>query len=222
MSKGGILRAAAASTALACSAGPAAAHPHVFVDAEIAFRLGEGGALEALRVTWSFDEFYSMLLLAELGIDPVAEPGAAALATLAALQPDWARDFGGEGAARYDEVEIALAPAEAPVAEVTDGRLRIAFDRRLATPVDPSAGAVLAEVYDPTFFVAYSMLEAPRVEGPGAEGCRAVLRPFAPNAETDALQSALMALGMEETPETPQVGRVFADSAALTCRARTP
>ncbi|WP_175478718.1 DUF1007 family protein [Rubrimonas cliftonensis] len=212
----------AASAALSPVAGPAAAHPHVFVDAEIVFRLGEGGALEALRVTWAFDAFYSMLLLAEMGMDPVAAPDAAALAALAALQPDWARDFGGAGAARYDEAEIALAPAEAVSAEVADGRLRIAFDRPLAAPVDPSAGAVLAEVYDPTFFVAYSMLEAPRVEGPGAEDCSAVLRPFAPNQETDALQSALMALGMDETPETPQVGRVFADSAALTCRARAP
>jgi ABC-type uncharacterized transport system substrate-binding protein len=98
---------------------------------------------------------------------------------------------------------------------MADGRLAIAFERPLAAPLDPRGAAVLAAVYDPTYFVAYFLTEAPRVEG--GPGCEAVAMPFEADAELGALQSSLLGLSMEETPADPMVGRLFADRARLSC-----
>ena len=45
-----------------CLGGPAKAHPHVFVDARTGFIFGTGGQLEALRISWTYDEFTTLIL----------------------------------------------------------------------------------------------------------------------------------------------------------------
>ena len=52
-------RALCAAVALA-PALPAQAHPHVFVDGGVDFVLGAGAVLEALEVTWRYDEFETL------------------------------------------------------------------------------------------------------------------------------------------------------------------
>jgi ABC-type uncharacterized transport system substrate-binding protein len=197
-------------------AAPAAqAHPHVFVDVGIDFIMDGKGRLEAVRVTWLFDPLYSVLVLEELGIDPARPPDAAARATLGALQPQWAVEFGGEGSLFVDGADAALGAARAFAGDMADGRLAIAFERPLAAPLDPRGAAVLAAVYDPTYFAAYFLTEPPRVEG--ASGCAAIAMPFEPDGALADLQSSLLGLSMEETPADPMVGRLFADRARLSC-----
>jgi ABC-type uncharacterized transport system substrate-binding protein len=187
----------------------------VFVDVGIDFVMDGSGRLEALRVTWLFDPLYSVLVLEELGLDPARQPDAAARATLGALQPQWAAEFGGEGSLFVDGAGAALGAARAASGDMADGRLVIAFERPLAAPLDPRGAAVLAAVYDPAYFVAYFLTQAPRVEG--APGCEALAMPFEPDATLGALQSTLLGLSMEETPADPMVGRLFADRARLSC-----
>jgi ABC-type uncharacterized transport system substrate-binding protein len=45
-----------------CLGGPAKAHPHVFVDARTGFIFGTDGQLEALRISWTYDEFTTLIL----------------------------------------------------------------------------------------------------------------------------------------------------------------
>jgi ABC-type uncharacterized transport system substrate-binding protein len=201
-------------SALAGAPAPAAAHPHVFVDGGVDFVMRDG-RLAALRVTWRFDPLYSVLVMRELGLDPAAPPDEAGRATLGALQPQWAAEFGGEGALRVDGAEAALGPARAFAGDMEDGRLVIRFERPLAEPVDPRGAAVLAAVYDPTYFVAYFLTDPPRVEGDA--GCEARAMPFEADAALGSLQTTLLDLSMEETPADPEVGRLFADRARLAC-----
>jgi polyphosphate kinase len=210
-------RSASALAALALTlAAPAArAHPHVFVDVGIDFVMDGRGRLGALRVTWLFDPLYSVLVLEELGIDPALPPDPQARATLGALQPEWAAEFGGEGSLFVDGADAALGEAREFTGDMDDGRLVIAFERPLEAPLDPRGAAVLAAVYDPTYFVAYFLTQAPRVEG-GA-GCAAVAMPFEADGALADLQSSLLDLSMEETPADPMVGRLFADRARLSC-----
>lgn len=201
----------------ALAAGPVAAHPHVFVDGEIGFEVDAAGRLAAMRVVWRFDAFYTMLLMIELELDPAAPPDAAALAALAALQPEWAQDFGGDGVLRVQGQAVPLAPAQDVTAAVEDGRLVMAFARPLAAPLAARGVEIEASLYDPLFFVAYMVEAAPTVAGPGAAACAARLHPFDPTDELRGLQDTLLGLAMEETPADPEVGRLLADRATLTC-----
>jgi len=52
-----------------CLGGVAGAHPHVFVDARSGFIFGEDGTLEAVRVSWRYDEFTTLILFDSLDLD---------------------------------------------------------------------------------------------------------------------------------------------------------
>lgn len=202
-----------AACALALLSGLALAHPHVYVDARVAFVIDAGDRATAVRITWVFDPFYSMLLLSELNLDPAADPGADGLAAIAALQPEWAQDFGGDGEAAIDGAPLALGPAHAVEAAMVDGQIALSFTRALETPIDPRAASVSIAVFDPFFFVAYTLVGA-QVDG---AGCAASVVLFDPDADLQALQGTLLELGVDEKPSDPGVGRLFADRAVLTC-----
>ena len=44
-------------------------HPHVYIDTGLEFIVDETGQLTHVRVTWVYDEFYSLLLAEEMGLD---------------------------------------------------------------------------------------------------------------------------------------------------------
>jgi len=52
-----------------CLCGPAKAHQHVFVDARTGFIFGTDGQLEALRISWTYDEFTTLILFESLNLD---------------------------------------------------------------------------------------------------------------------------------------------------------
>jgi ABC-type uncharacterized transport system substrate-binding protein len=205
----GLRRVAAFAACLWPGAAPA--HPHIFVDARVAFVLDEAGRLGAVRVTWVFDAFYSMLLLMEMGLDPVGRPDAEGLARIAALQTDWGRDYGGLGTLDGAAGDVALGAARAADADVVGGQIEIRFERPLVTPVAPDELGLA--LYDPLYFVAYVVVDA-TVEG---AGCTASVQPFRPDARLGALQRELSRLGPEETVADPGIGRLFADRAVLQC-----
>jgi len=40
---------------------PHGAHPHVFIDADATLIFSRSGKLQAVRLTWSYDEFFSLM-----------------------------------------------------------------------------------------------------------------------------------------------------------------
>jgi ABC-type uncharacterized transport system substrate-binding protein len=212
------MRPPAAALVCALLAAPTAgAHPHLFVDAGVDFILGEGGRVERIRVTWTYDELFSLYLLQELGADPAA-PDAAARAAIVKDQSDWHADFSGDSFLLAGGRPIALSGPLSVTGDVVDGRVVTSHERALAEPVDPRAAEVVAEIFDPVFFAAYAVVGPTRVEGPGAEACAAAVIPFRPDEGLIALQQELAALAFDETPEDQSVGRLFAERVRVECR----
>jgi ABC-type uncharacterized transport system substrate-binding protein len=104
-------------------------------------------------------------------------------------------------------------PREA-AADFRAGRVVVTFVRELATPFRPEDGTV-AKVYDPTYFAAYAVTAEPRLEG-RAEGCRAEVEPFRPNARLVALQRELSAVPIDEDP-AQDLGALFAATVRVAC-----
>lgn len=69
------------SLLLLVPAGPAQSHPHVFIDAGLEVELDESG-VKGLRLTWTFDEYFSAWIIYEYDVD---EDGAFCKAEQAAL-----------------------------------------------------------------------------------------------------------------------------------------
>lgn len=52
-----------------CLGGPAKAHPLVFVEARTGFIFRADGQLKALRISWAYDEFTTLILFKSLNLD---------------------------------------------------------------------------------------------------------------------------------------------------------
>lgn len=203
--------AVAAGLALA---GPAAAHPHVFMDTALeVIRDGEGRAV-SLRVTWTYDPFFSLVLITERGLDPDAD-GVLTEAETAALQGfdmNWEPGFPGDTYAFAGAAPVALSGPRDGVARYEGGRIVSSHVRDLAEPV---AGLLVVKNYDPTYYTEYTIREV-MAEGCGVE----IVAPDLTAAER-ALQAELAKIPADVDVEMgfPEVGAVFAQEVRVTCGA---
>lgn len=51
------------------AAAPLAAHPHIFIDTGFELILDEAGHMTHVRVSWQYDDFYSLLITEDMALD---------------------------------------------------------------------------------------------------------------------------------------------------------
>jgi len=193
---------------------PARAHPHVFIDGGVDFLFDADGRLAELQVTWIYDAMSSLLMLEDLGIDAAQPLRPRDRPRLTAYQTEWQPGFDGDSYLLDGERRIGLSGPLDPDADLQDGQVVVTFTRSVETPFRPGP-ATVAEVYDPTYFTAYTVTAEPKLGGT-AEGCRAEVEPFRPTASLLAIQEKLSAVPIDQVPEE-DLGRLFADKVHITC-----
>ena len=195
-------------------AGPAAAHPHIFVDAGLRLAVDGQGRATGVEVTWAYDELYSLFTFGDLGLDSDydGELTAQELTALDGFDLHWVPGYAGD---LYLETAAGPVPLGAPEGRgvsVQAGRIRSVHFRPLPQPV-PAAGLLL-RVYDPTFYTAYSLA----LGVTAGAGCRAVITPPDLDAADARLRALLAAIPADQTEtEFPEVGATFADTVAIRC-----
>lgn len=193
-----------------------AAHPHIFVDAGLRLVV-EGGRVTAVEVTWLYDELYTLILLEDYGLDPDFDMMLTEAEVTATLGFDlnWSHGFEGGLVMRRGGFALELgAPEPVSLALIGEGQLRTTHRRAV---VDPGgAGVLLAQVYDPEFYVAFEMIGEMVVEG---ASCVPELRRADLDAAYEGLEAAMDAIGGAVAAEDnfPQVGGLFADSVVFEC-----
>lgn len=195
----------------------AAAHPHEFVEAALTLRMDAQGRLVEIGVEWRYDPFTSMLILSDLGLDPtVTDLAPQDAPALQGFDQDWVEGYNGDLWPSLGGAPLDLAPMVPGPVEVRGGQVISRHARPLVRPVDPRAGDLNIRVYDPEFYVAYTIAVPPVVEG---GGCRA--RVYGPDVEAaqQILETALAELVDTADIEMafPMVGEHFADELRLTC-----
>jgi ABC-type uncharacterized transport system substrate-binding protein len=210
----------AAALALAVAAPAAQAHPHEFVEARLILQFDPGGALERIGVEWRYDAFTSMLILSDLGLDPAAESlSPDEEARLSGFDTDWQPGYEGDLWPYFDGRPVPLGPPEDARARLDDGEIVSQHWRDVGGGVDPAAGELVLQVYDPEYYVAYTISHESVVDG--RVDCR--LRYFGPDLAVaeERLQQALDELIAEGAADLeanfPAVGRDFAEEARLDC-----
>ena len=140
--------------------GPAQAHPHVWVTVGTKLLFNEAGAITGFRHKWVFDEYYTAFALQGMDKNGDGTYSAAELEPLARTNIESLSEFdyftfaelGEEKLPRNDPVNYEL---------VYDGTLlTLHFTLPLAEPVPAEqAGQFSFSVYDPTFFVSFSLAD---------------------------------------------------------------
>ncbi|MCX7645520.1 MAG: DUF1007 family protein [Rhodobacteraceae bacterium] len=208
---------------LALAAGTAAeAHPHVFIDTGLELVFDASGMLSGVRVTWSYDEFTSLLVLEDRGLDPdhdgVLTPEE--LAKLDGFDMNWDEGWPGDLYLRAGGEEIGLSRPVEHDARLENGRIVTTHLRALDRPVPVEGPGVVLAAYDPTYYVAYA-LSLP-IGFTGRDDCAAEITPPDLTAANQKLLAAMAELSADETLEDydlPPVGEDFADRLTVTCGA---
>lgn len=199
-------------------AAQAAAHPHVFVEVGVTLVYADG-LPSAVRLEWVYDDYFSLLLTSDLGIDQDGDANLTPqeLDILTASVKDWPQDYAGDLEVLQNGAVIALGPKTNHTVTFEGGVVHETHTRPLIGSVD-AQGAVDVRPYDPYFYVAYDVLGQITVDG--REGCIGSLQSpdlEAANALVEALLDGRSAADVGATEEFPAVGHLFAQSVTFTC-----
>lgn len=215
------MRVALALTALLAPL-PAAAHPHVFIDAGFEIIIDETGALTHVRTTWAYDEYYSLLISEDRKIDQdfdgvLTEDDTA---RLTGFDMQWVEGFNGDLDATLDGVPLVLSGPTEPTATIVDGRIVTTHLRAVEGQPVIAGRALSLKPYDPTYYTAYAV--ALPVTLTGGKGCR--IRTVEPDVDAalEEMRQQLLRLDKDADLEEngfPEVGADFATDVQVSCPA---
>lgn len=211
----------AAAAAMVTLPHAAMAHPHMFIDAGLSLFFDDAGRLSAVRVAWVYDDFSSLLITEDYGLDPDGDGvmTQAELDGFAGTDVDWESGFQGDLYLSINGTPVALGPATDFGAAYENGYLASMHTRPLAEPLDVSDTPLAIQVYDPSFYAAYSVALPLAIED--SASCK-VTREAADLEEAGRkLEEMINALPDDQYAEIefPQVGAYYADTIYVKCAA---
>ena len=197
---------------------PAGAHPHVWIDMKVGVVTNADRQLEALRIHWTFDEFYSAFALDGIEKDADGHYPQKVLDELAQVnltnlkEVDFFTEISAGGR------KLALGKAKDPVSSWNEkqGRLTLTFTLPLETP---HAAPVQFRIYDPSYYISIDYPEKGRgtefLAGPH-ENCEIAVT--TPNVEKVWLNLPEAAFTGGSATVGEGFGAHFASTATLTCK----
>ena len=198
---------------------PLAAHPHVFIDTGLEVVVNDAGHLTEVRVTWEYDELYSLLITEDMALDldgdgTLTEPE---LATLNGFDMQWIDGFNGDLVIADGETDVALSGPVDVSTRFEAGRIITSHVRRLKAPI-PAGRTASIKAYDPTYYTAYEVTRP--VDLIGDVPCDVTKTAPDPDADMVELQQRLATLDPDMNPADvglPEIGAQFATSVSVTC-----
>ena len=198
-------------------AGTASAHPHVWIDLKTDLDFDDAGRLDAIAITWTFDEFYSAFAVQDFKKRPDGTYDPADLDKLVDVNlknlKDW--HYFTEVKQSGKPVKLGDAKGGGSSYDPKSGQLTMIFTVPLATPLAATKAApVEFLVYDPTYYIAIDYVKKDPIHMVSGkhDGCGVPTK--VPNAEkvwTSLPESAFMG------PQAVSLGENFAATATLTC-----
>jgi ABC-type uncharacterized transport system substrate-binding protein len=204
--------------ALACllgAAGPARAHPHVWVTMKSELLYAPDGSVTGVRHAWAFDEMFSTFATQGLETKQKGVFTREDLAPLAEVNVNSLKEYdyfthakaNGKKTSFNDPVDYWL--------DFTDGVLTLHFTLPLKSPL--KAQALNLEIYDPTWFVDFAFADKNPVALVGAPaGCKLSVV----NAGDAAAASKGQQLGesfFNSLTSSSNYGAQFANKVAVQC-----
>jgi ABC-type uncharacterized transport system substrate-binding protein len=201
-----------------CLGGVTKAHPHVFVDARTGFVFGSDRQLEAIKVSWRYDEFTTLVLFEtlELDLDQDGQLNDADRVKILEGETNWPQDYKGDIYLEVLGQDYPLGRPKAAAVKLNANQIEVIFDLPLSKPIKVDRLPILLRLYDPFFYFAYTIVSA-KASPDLPEDCEARIVHFEPTKAERVLQDMLAALGRDDSPEMENVGRLFSDEVQLTC-----
>jgi ABC-type uncharacterized transport system substrate-binding protein len=157
----------------AALAGPAAAHPHVWVTVETTV-VYDSGKVTGLQHKWTFDDMYTAMAIQGLDANGDGTYTREELAELAQVNMDGLKEFAYFTVARLGTTPVkGKEPVDAYL-EYKDGLLSLYFTLPFEAPIAADQEGLNFAVFDESFFIAFEFDKEKPVKLAGApEGCHA-------------------------------------------------
>lgn len=209
---------------------PVQAHPHVFIDTTLVLEIDRQGQLVAVDVTWAYDDFYSLVLLEDRGLDSDFDGQLTEneLGQLQGFDLQWDAEFAGDlyVTSVFDEAQaVVLGKPKDLGVTMENGQIVSRHRRMLDHPVP--AGQLNIKAYDPSYYSSYELVQA-RVATAGQAGnadgsveqaCSVLVTQPNLNAAYSKVEELLYATPQEQAEEFfPEVGEAFSAVVRLQCK----
>ena len=204
----------------AAVAGPALAHPHVWITMRSDVVFDDQGLIKGINLEWTFDDAYAQMALEGLDtngdgvysqdeIEPLTRENMASL-----------KDYEYFTVMRFNGEKQAIGESADYGQIWSNDKLELHFHVPLKTPLDPRQGEFMVKVYDPEFFIAmdYAPDEPVSVLGNMPAGCKLVVKPVPTDADLEQTRLMLSTKGKDWKPETSEdFGAMFAQPVLIEC-----
>lgn len=190
------------------------AHPHVWVKSRATILYDPAGRVTGIRQGWTFDEAYSAYAVQGFPKDADGKFAADKMAELAKINVEALAESGFFTNAKTNGGKLAFGEPANYATRFDGGVLTLTFDLPLRSPAKAERALTL-EVYDPTFFVEFSIADgedAVRLDG-APSGCTLrVTRPKPQETVQSVSESFFSALSASS-----QFGAQFASRILVAC-----
>ena len=196
------------------------AHPHIFIDAAVEARVDAEGRLTEVKITWVYDDFYSLLITEDMRLDRDYD---GALTEdekdqLTGFDMKWHEDFNGDLVILNGDQELALSRPFDYTASLEDGRITTTHVRTVEGAPSVIGEDLVILPYDGTFYTAYDVSGLNLVSA--FDGCRMSMKKPDIDAALREMEAELALLDINEDPEDiglADPGRAFATEVSLSC-----
>lgn len=201
------------------AAGPALAHPHVWVTAkaEIAY---ESGRVTGIRHAWTFDAGYSAFVTQGLDADKDGTLSPEELQGLAAENTANLAEFSYFTKLKVAGREQAFAEPREPRMRMDGDKLTLSFLLPLKAPVAQGKGVAAMEVYDATYFVSFALADgadAAKLSGAPAGCAVSLTRPKPTEAKTAEAGKPMTEAFFEALTAASNYGVQYANRVLVAC-----
>ena len=208
-----------ATCLICCLPVPAFSHPHVFIDTGLEFVVDDAGNLTHVRVTWAYDEFYSLLVLEEYRLDQDSDGVLTKEEEqyLSGFDAQWVDGYNGDLVIRRGDLEIPLSGPLESRATTQDARIVTTHTRAIQGEPVPARDLSI-KAFDETFYTAYELTRPLTISGPASCGVERSDPDI--DAELAQMQAFLLSLDASydlEENDIPLVGEKFASEIRLSC-----
>ncbi|WP_147044866.1 DUF1007 family protein [Methylobacterium gnaphalii] len=200
-------------------AGPALAHPHVWVvaKAELAY---EGGKVAGVWHSWTFDAAYSAYVTQGLDTNKDGKLSPEELQGLATENTTNLAEFGYFTKLKVAGKEQAFAEPREPRMAMDGDKVTLSFLLPLKASAAQGRGVAAIEIYDPTYFVSFGLAEGADAVGlRGApSGCAVTInRPKSNGPQTADAGKPMSEAFFEALTAASDFGAQYANRALVAC-----
>jgi polyphosphate kinase len=214
----------AATLAAMLAVGPTnvTAHPHVFIDTGLEVIFDAQGRLTHVKVTWKYDDLYSLLLAEDYKVDADGDGALtdAERTELTGFDADWVQGYAGDLEVMLDGQVLILSRPMEPTADMVDGRIISSHLREVTGTPKLSGDPVSFKAFDPSYYTAYDMTLPVTIAG--RSDCKILRIEPDIDGQLAQMQAQLLTLDANadlEENDIPMIGGDFATNIRVTCPA---